>query len=85
MVSAQDFGLDSHVEKLLTVDLDHEWLDNIVPDYVEVGVTDPVRDLRYEIRADGEKKKRSTRLNFPRSNPIPPLPIHIPTQPTHSR
>jgi hypothetical protein len=29
----------------LTVDLDQEWLDDIVSDHLEVGVTDPVGHL----------------------------------------
>jgi hypothetical protein len=33
------------MKRKLTVNLDHERLDNIVPDHLEVGVTNPVRDL----------------------------------------
>jgi hypothetical protein len=32
-------------ESSLTVNLDQEWLDDIVSNHLKVGVTDPVRDL----------------------------------------
>lgn len=52
----QERGGGEEKERGQTVNLDHERLDNIVSDQLEVGVTDPVRNLTQSVNPDSTQK-----------------------------
>jgi len=58
-----------------TVDFNHERLDDIVSDHLEVRVSDPVGDLDEERRRrKGRKRKISSQPSLQKVSPISSLP-----------